>query len=258
MNHTHLLFFNRHHYLRHAYERLLGLVCRECEETPELRRETPRWYHTNHVPIEAPVEGNYIAINPNAGELSLLRRWPIEFFQQLIEELLGCYPGFHILVVGAGRGEAQYCNALAKRPRVRNLVDRLSVAEMIRCIERASLVISNDSAPLHVALLSSVAVVGLFGPTDPITYVDMKRPRTRIHYTGIYCSPCVQYWEPPPCRGWNQCMREIRVEDVVRSSIELLAEKPALDLRVVGTTSSQEDSQYYPGLVYARDHDKTR
>lgn len=254
MNHTHLVFFNRHHYLGHAYKQLLGLIGLGSEQAVELKSEEPCRRDTRPLSAEIPTDRDYIVINPNAGELSLERRWPIAFFEQLINRLLARFPDLNIFIVGAGQAEARYCQALANDVRVRDLVDRLSLPELISCVERARLVISNDSAPLHFALMYSVPVVGLFGPTDPTTYVDSQRPNTRIHYAGLYCSPCVHYWEPPPCKGWNQCMSAIGVDDILGSACELLDENLPMDWRVVGTVPLTHDNRYYPGLVYARDH----
>ena len=251
-NHTHLVFFNRHHFLGQAYARLLGLLDMESEGcTQEIEH---RWATADatKLPEAIPLDVGYIVVNPNAGVLSLERRWPFAFFDTLIQELLVRYSDMNIVLIGAGKSEAHYCRKLARHPHIIDYVDRLSLREAIQCVAGARLVISNDTAPLHLALLSKAPTVGLFGPTHPATYVDETRPNTRIHYSGIYCSPCVHYWEPPPCEGWNQCMREIRVEDVLRSCIELLGDTPPAKLELHSHPTREEDQRYYPGLVYAK------
>ncbi|MFQ5697764.1 MAG: glycosyltransferase family 9 protein [Myxococcota bacterium] len=257
MNHTHLVLFNRHHYLGHAYGRLLGLVA-EAGAPGDLDPGAPG--ESSRITLHstpAPCDGDYVVVNPNAGELSLERRWPIDAFARLLRELLARDPQRKVVLVGSGNGEAEYCRELARDPRVLDRVDRLSLSELIGCIAGARLVVSNDSAPLHLALLGDVPVVALFGPTDPLTYVMRQRPRTRVHYSGIYCSPCIHYWAEPPCRGWNACMRSIRVEDVLASCLELLGPEPPDDLRVIGAPASDfaSDASYYAGLVYAKDRE---
>jgi heptosyltransferase-2 len=155
-----------------------------------------------------------------------------------------------VLLVGSGAAEVEYCASLAGRERVVDGVNRLSLDETIQALAGARLVLSNDSAPLHVALNLDVPVVALFGPTHPATYVDLGRARLRVHYSGIYCSPCLQYWDPPPCGGFNRCMQSISEEAVLRSCRELLAgdEGPG----VLVPAEAREDSRYFPGLVYAK------
>lgn len=255
MNHTHLVLFNRHHYLGQAYQRLLGLASEEADPgdvEPETLGSAGHFRLRSSEPV---CEGDYVVVNPNAGVLSLERRWPIDAFASLIRELLARDRNLRVVLVGSGEREAEYCRELREDPRVIDRVDRLSLPGLLACIAGARLVVSNDSAPLHLALLRDVPVVALFGPTDPLTYVMSRRPRTRVHYSGIYCSPCIHYWAEPPCKGWNVCMKAIRVEDVLQSCIDLLGPEPPDDLRVIGSPRAGVDParRYYAGLVYAKD-----
>lgn len=253
-NHTHLVFFNRGHYLGEAYKRLLGLIRTEdtppeCPVTAGFQNQFSKYYTADILSGE-----NYIVINPNAGELSSERRWPLDFFGQLTARLLNRYKDHKIVIIGSGKQEQDYCAALNKHPRIINRVNRLSLSGTIRCIVQSKMLISNDSAPLHLGLLSSVPVIGLFGPTAPWSYVDQKRPRTHIHYGKIYCSPCLHYWDPTPCKGRNHCMRSITVEKVFISCVELLKDEALPAFKLIQGTGYIGDDCYYPGLIYAKDN----
>lgn len=258
INHTHLVFFNRQHYLGQAYERLFGLLGTGPEDTSIVNIDD-LWLinDDDHFNADIPANKEYIVINPNAGELSLERRWPIEFVEELIKKLHDYNHDMNIVIIGAGVEEVQYCSQLDGHPCIINLVNHLTLKELIYCIQNARLVISNDTAPLHFALLSDVPVIGLFGPTSPGTYVDLDRPRTRIHYSAIYCCPCIHYWDTRPCKGWNQCMKSIPVEQVFNSCVELLSDETPQDSKVIRGRIQDKHNRYYPGLVYAKDYDGT-
>jgi heptosyltransferase-1 len=57
----------------------------------------------------------------------------------------------------------------AKRA-VLNLAGQTTLPQMIAALARASLVVSNDTGPLHVAAALGVPVIGLYGRTDPAAY----------------------------------------------------------------------------------------
>ncbi len=254
-NHTHLVFFNRHQYLGKAYDRLLGLI--NIDGQPPSFSEAKTHFSKQlkkQFPALMPPEKKYIVINPNAGELSLERRWPLEFFEQLIEMLLVQFRNeYNFIIIGSGEYERNHCEGFNKHSLVTNMVDSLSLSETIRYILHADLLISNDSAPLHLGLLSDVPVIGLFGPTFPEVYVDQNRPLTHIHYGEIYCSPCIHYWDTTPCRGENHCMHSITAEQVCLSCVELLSDKGPTDFKIKYGGGLKDADRYYPGLIYAKD-----
>lgn len=96
------------------------------------------------------------------------KRWPAERFARVAEELLRCGAVGCVVVVGSG-GEREQCGpvlALADRGlRVADRVGRTSVGGLMALVERAALVIANDSAALHMAVGFDRPLVGLYGPT---------------------------------------------------------------------------------------------
>lgn len=97
------------------------------------------------------------------------KRWPIERFVALAARLLEGGRFGSVVVVGAP-GEERQCAALgelsARDARVVMGVGAWSVGELMAVIERASVVVANDSAALHMAVGFDVRAVGLYGPTD--------------------------------------------------------------------------------------------
>lgn len=98
-----------------------------------------------------------------------VKRWPVERFRAVIETLsqrLGVVP-----VVIGGPEEQKPGEVLLrpKRPRVVDLIGRLSVVQLAALFQRARLLVSNDSGPVHVAAAVGTPVVVLFRTEDPAT-----------------------------------------------------------------------------------------
>jgi len=79
-------------------------------------------------------------------------------------------------------------------------------------LERADLVVSADSGPMHLAAALAKNLVALFGPTDPKITGPRGRANTIIIHKSMGCKvPCYEL----DCRD-NICMGAISVEDVLR------------------------------------------
>jgi heptosyltransferase I len=96
------------------------------------------------------------------------KQWPAERFEGLAAGLLEHGAVRRIVVVG-GPDERGQCTPLLERAarddRVVDRVGRTSVGGLMATIERASLVVANDSAALHMAVGFDRPLVALFGPT---------------------------------------------------------------------------------------------
>ncbi len=105
-----------------------------------------------------------IGLNPGGGWA--IKRWPPEFFGRLADALIDEY-GVHVLIL-RGPGEdglvARVTAAMRNRPLV---LPETTLAELGAYLERCGLLVSNDSAPMHMAAALNVPTVGIFGPTDP-------------------------------------------------------------------------------------------
>lgn len=106
------------------------------------------------------------------------KRWPAERFAELIRVLLERRAVERVVIAG-GKGEQPQCPevlALAQRdPRVLDLVGKTSIAVLLALVERAAVVVANDSAAVHMAVGFGRPLVGLYGPTR----VDLVGPYRR-------------------------------------------------------------------------------
>jgi len=117
------------------------------------------------------VNAKYAVIVPGAAQPN--KRWPIERFAELAGKISERF-GLSIVATGS-QGEREYIEAIGKR--VINLAGKTSVCELVPLMKRASLVVSNDTGPGHIAAALGVPVVMIFGPTNPARVCPYKRPQ---------------------------------------------------------------------------------
>lgn len=216
---THMLFFNVKAPISQTYlqfARLLG--CKNI--ITELLLNTGNIDPTTVQIIDQKLNTilqKYIVVNPNASDLRLERRWDLENFVTLIHKICDEFPEHKVILIGA-ENEREYVNRLSSQLQAKNVIDssgKLSIKELLILIANASLMITNDTGPMHIAFALKVKTVALFGPCSPQQYGGIEN--TITIYKNTYCSPCVHAFIIPPCKGDNQCMKKIKVEEVLNS-----------------------------------------
>lgn len=134
----------------------------------------------------------YLVLNPNAGELALERRWSVERFARLADDLAAVFPG-KLVTVGAP-AEQPYVRRMLEgvraRERMIDLAGQTSLPELVALFAEARLLVSNDTGPLHLAAAVGTPTVAIFGPETPVLF-GPRGPQHRIIYRGLACSPCL-------------------------------------------------------------------
>lgn len=134
----------------------------------------------------------YLVLNPNAGELALERRWSVERFARLADELAGIFPG-KLVTVGAPAERAyvqRMLDGVQARDRLIDLAGQTSLPELVALFAEARLLVSNDTGPLHLASAVGTPTVAIFGPETPVLF-GPRGPQHRVIYRGLACSPCL-------------------------------------------------------------------
>jgi heptosyltransferase-1 len=110
--------------------------------------------------------------------------WPADRFAALASELLR--RGFDHVVVVASGNERDQCGPLlelaSREPRIIDRIGATSVGGLMALIERASLVVANDSAALHIAVGFDRPLIALFGPTRIELVGPYRRERDVLQF----------------------------------------------------------------------------
>lgn len=137
------------------------------------------------------------------------KRWPIEKFAALVDPLR---ERFGLSTVVAGGPDAA---PLARQVSgAADLAGQTSLPQLVALLERAELVIANDSGPMHIAAALGKPLVTPYGPTSHIRTGPYDRLDSVIRL-DIPCSPCFSR----KC-SHHSCMRWLEVEPVLRMAHE--------------------------------------
>jgi ADP-heptose:LPS heptosyltransferase len=226
---THMMFFNARAPIAQSYLQMARLAgCMEIIDKlyPFIILESDRMsYRRKLIELTGDITGDIVVINPNASDLRIERRWPYKNFIELIFRLRITYPEKIFVLIGSAN-EFNWVNRIYlelddhTKKRVFNSAGKFTLYELFVLIENSKLVISNDTGPMHISFALERPTVSLFGPASPSQYGQNKNALGI--YKNVYCSPCVHDFLTPPCRGDNQCMKQITVDEVEALSKQIL------------------------------------
>lgn len=134
-----------------------------------------------------------------------LRRWPVENYRALAERLLNA--GYEVVLTG-GLGDTWVQDAFASLP-CTDLIAQLALPELLALFDSSDAVVTHDSGPLHLAGVTSCALLGIFGPVDPWTRLP-QRPGAAALWggEGFACRPCYDGSSYADCHD-NICMAQV-------------------------------------------------
>jgi lipopolysaccharide heptosyltransferase II len=163
------------------------------------------------------LEGEPVLVN--VGATKPANRWIPARFGELAHGL-SLDPGVPVCFTGGpgDRATADAARAAAGDARVRDLVGRTSLRQLVALTRRARLFVGCDTGPMHIAAALETPVVALFGPADPARTGPWGQAH-RVVRVPPPCAPCNR-------RTCNQprhaCMEDISVERVLAVAREAL------------------------------------
>jgi heptosyltransferase-2 len=149
------------------------------------------------------------------GSVWATKRWP--YYADLARALP---PTTTFAVVGAKDDAALAAEIAAAAPgRVIDATGKLSLLGSAELIGRCAVLVTNDSAPQHLASAVATPTVTVFGPTVPEFGFGPLAPHSATAgVSGLDCRPCDKHGPQQCPLGHWRCMRDLtaaRVADVV-------------------------------------------
>lgn len=196
----------------HEAERILALAQPEpgtparvaLELTAGDRNEAAAWLGASGVAEP------FVAMAP--GSIWGTKRWPgyAELASRIREP---------VVIIGGPEDRALGETIAAAGPgRVHVAAGALSLRGSAALVERARVLVTNDSAPLHLGSAVGTRTVAIFGPTIPGFGFGPRGESDRIvELNGLPCRPCSTHGPEVCPLGHHRCMRDLRVEVVLNA-----------------------------------------
>ncbi len=163
--------------------------------------------------------GDYIVVAPSAS--FLYKRWPVESFVNLTQEILAKTPYDVVILAGP---DDKFCEAFERisSPRLQNLQGKTTLSESMAYLEYSKLCIGNDSGMNHIAEAYGVPVVTIFGPTDPRFGFAPHGSKSVTLSKELWCKPCSTTGKKDCFRDQHYCMQMITVKEVEAAALKIL------------------------------------
>ena len=130
-----------------------------------------------------------------------------------------------ILLFGAPHKEAVILQQWANEIKgVINIAGKFSFEEELSIISNLSIMVSMDSANMHLASLFGVPVISIWGATHPYAgFSGWAQQQKNIVQATLYCRPCSVFGNKPCYRGDHACMQMITTQMIVAKVISCAA-----------------------------------
>ncbi len=147
----------------------------------------------------------------NIGSAVLTKRWAGENFALVADTL--AQEGYRAVFFGGTMDEELVSDAvghMSTKPII--ATGKFTLGQLAAAMSRCSVIVTNDSGPMHVAISQKVPIVALYGPS-------------LTHLYGPYTKQATIVKAQPPCEGCHsgmkhecddlRCMRELKPEQVL-------------------------------------------
>lgn len=154
--------------------------------------------------------------------------YPPQLMEKVIQRLIHNHSHCHIFLFGGGDNETPTLNEWAEKyPQVVNASAHLGgLAQELILMSHLHVMISMDSANMHLASLVNTPVVSIWGATHPYAgFMGWHQDPNNAVQLDLPCRPCSIYGNKPCMRGDFACMKNISPEIVVEKVDGVLNKK---------------------------------
>ena len=181
-----------------------------------------------------------VILNPGAA-FGGTKMWDPKHYARVADE---CVQRFNALVAVSGApSERQILDAVhaGASSRLLDLPSQgIDMTLLKSVIKQASLMVTNDTGPRHIAAAFRVPVVTVYGSTDP-AWAQTEFEHEREVHMDVYCRPCQK--KRCPLRGTSeelQCLKLIEPDAVMQHVTELFEKTAKERLDAAGQVAAGE------------------
>ncbi|MFH1644783.1 MAG: lipopolysaccharide heptosyltransferase II [Candidatus Omnitrophota bacterium] len=160
-----------------------------------------------------------VVVHPGTSNPS--KRWPLEYYIEVVKDLAKI-KGVGIILSG-DESEVSLCEQIKERVghNVFNLAGKLKLTALIALLGKASLLITNDTAPMHIAAALGTKVIAIFGRN--IAGVSPKRwgpygNKHKVFHKASECAEC----KDTECPYGYKCLKAVTPEEVFKTAKVIL------------------------------------
>lgn len=156
-----------------------------------------------------------IGIAPFAGHKG--KEWPIEYMEEVVKRLSEDNHNRIYLYGGGSREIAIMEKWAAQYPLTELVAGKKTLQEELNSMAELNVMISMDSANMHLASLVGVPVISLWGATHPFAgYNGWRQNPLNAVQVDLPCRPCSIFGAKPCTRGDYACLTQLTPDMVLQ------------------------------------------
>lgn len=144
--------------------------------------------------------------------------YPIEQMKQVLTMLIERHPDARLFLFGRGEREEQtfdeWASEFSQCVKVSSLIDNLRLELVL--MSHLNVMVSMDSANMHLASMVATPVVSIWGATHPYAgFMGWGQEPDSLVQVQLACRPCSIYGNKPCKRGDLACLTQIAPETII-------------------------------------------
>ena len=167
--------------------------------------------------MNRPPEGagmHWIGIAPFAAHAGKI--YPLEKMKEVVRQLTAL-PHTRVYLFGGGKTEEQAMAQWEEEiPGSESVVGKLKQEEELGLMSQLDVMVSMDSANMHLASLVGTPVISIWGATHPYAgFMGWGQKTENAVQVDLDCRPCSIFGNKPCLRGDYACLNQITPEQIV-------------------------------------------
>ena len=152
--------------------------------------------------------------------------YPLPMMEQVLHTL-SQRPHTYLFLFGGGKQETEILNEWEKKyPATIALAGKLKLNGELALMSQLDVMISMDSANMHMASLTHTPVISLWGATHPWGgFMGWGQSAENAIQIDLPCRPCSIFGHKPCLREDYACMNQIYPETIIRQTEQFLSHK---------------------------------
>jgi heptosyltransferase-2 len=159
--------------------------------------------------------------------------YPYQHYATVAMGILNVFPNMFCLITGSSADRDLAFKLLQEFPeslrsRVIDTTGSFTIGELISLTAKAKLVLSNDSAPVHLASGTNTPTLAIFGPTIresgfwPLADQSLLLTYKDEHGKPLPCQPCGAHGPKACPLGHHRCMKDLSPSFILEKALTLL------------------------------------
>jgi len=158
-------------------------------------------------------EGIRIGIAPFAKHKG--KMYPLELMEKVVSQL-SKLPSLQITLWGSKEEHEKLVSWTGKYKNVTLVAGQMSLQEELFLMNQLDVMVSMDSANMHLASLVNTPVISIWGATHPYAgFYGFNQDPSNAVQTDLPCRPCSVFGNKPCFRGDYACLTQITPEMIV-------------------------------------------